>query len=410
MKISEDFPRYNMFNPKVPVWCVTPKEGRIIHRFFDTSPFSPSGRYMALFRMPFEDRLPGPGDIGQVVLVDLEKGSEEVVAETCGWESQVGANVQWGTTDLELYYNDVDTSNWTPVGVKINPFTGEKLIMEGCIFMISPDGKWAATTCPIRASVTQPGYGVIVPENMVKLNKEIADDDGIYLTDTLTGKCKLLISIKSILNNCVPKFNLEDFENGEFYGFQCKWNPQGTRLLMVLRWLSTDRSIRRLYVITMKNDATDVFVAIPAEEWGKGGHHINWAPDGEHLTMNLNIDGNGLRFVKVKYDGSGLHKILDDVVGSGHPTVHRSERFILTDAYLEDEVAFGDSTIPIRLIDLENGNDQCIVRIKTEQEYGFSLRIDPHPAWDKEFRYVAFNGYADGTRRVYVADLNSLLH
>jgi hypothetical protein len=410
MNISKRFPKYKSFEPKVPVWCVTPNEGRIIHRFFDTSPFSPSGRYMALFRLPYEDHLPEPGDKGQVVLVDLEAGKEVVVAESCGWESQVGANVQWGTTDFELYYNDVDTDSWTPFGVKLNPFTGEKLKLDGCIFMISPDGKWAATTCPIRASITQPGYGVIVPQHMVKINNETPEDDGLYITNTSSGECKLLISIKSILTNSTPKFNLEEFKDGEFYGFQCKWNPQGTRLLMVLRWLSKDRRTRKLHVITMKNDGTEVFVAIPSEEWGKGGHHINWSPDGEHLTMNLNIDGNGLRFVRVKYDGTGLHKILGEVTGSGHPTVHISEKYILTDAYIEDEVAFGDSTIPIRLINIENGNDQCIIRIKTEQQYGFSLRVDPHPAWDKEHRYIAFNGYVDGTRRVYIADVKNLLH
>lgn len=54
--------------------------GRIIHRFFDTSPMSPSSRYLALFRFPDEDQSPKPGDAGEVVLVDLETGKEQVVA------------------------------------------------------------------------------------------------------------------------------------------------------------------------------------------------------------------------------------------------------------------------------------------------------------------------------------------
>jgi hypothetical protein len=37
------------------------------------------------------------------------------------------------------------------------------------------------------------------------------------------------------------------------------------------------------------------------------------------------------------------------------------------------------------------------------------MRVDAHPAWDRAFRRVAFNGCPDGTRRVYVADLSSLL-
>ncbi|MBL7140558.1 MAG: hypothetical protein ISS74_06580 [Planctomycetes bacterium] len=39
----------------------------------------------------------------------------------------------------------------------------------------------------------------------------------------------------------------------------------------------------------------------------------------------------------------------------------------------------------------------------------FGVRMDPHPAWDPTFRFVAFNACPDGPRRVYVADLGALL-
>jgi len=77
------------------VWNATPTEGGAIHRFFDTSPFSPSGRYLALTRLPFEYRSPQPGDVALVVIVDLQTGEERTVAETRGWDTQVGAHVQW---------------------------------------------------------------------------------------------------------------------------------------------------------------------------------------------------------------------------------------------------------------------------------------------------------------------------
>ncbi len=51
----------------------------MIHRYWDTSPFSPSGRYLALTRLPAEDRLPEPGDVAEVVLVDLQAGGERVL-------------------------------------------------------------------------------------------------------------------------------------------------------------------------------------------------------------------------------------------------------------------------------------------------------------------------------------------
>ncbi len=92
--LMDVFPVYEEYDPIVPVFCVTPKVGQVIHRFFDTSPISPSGRYLAAFRMQYEDKLPLAGDKGEVIVVDLQTGEEEAVAETCGWESQLGANVQ----------------------------------------------------------------------------------------------------------------------------------------------------------------------------------------------------------------------------------------------------------------------------------------------------------------------------
>ena len=109
MKINNNFPRYKKFNPLIPVSCVTPDKGGCIHRFFNTSPFSPSGRYMALLHFPQEKRLPKPGELAEVVLIDLNSGKETIIAETKGWETQMGANINWGSEDTELYFNDVDT-------------------------------------------------------------------------------------------------------------------------------------------------------------------------------------------------------------------------------------------------------------------------------------------------------------
>src|SRR5687767_5427522 len=74
------FPSCTEFDAKVPIARIA--TGRIIHRFFDTSPISPSGRYVGLFRLPNETRTPQPGETGEVVVVDLQTGKERVVAES----------------------------------------------------------------------------------------------------------------------------------------------------------------------------------------------------------------------------------------------------------------------------------------------------------------------------------------
>ena len=102
----------------------------------------------------------------------------------------------------------------------------------------------------------------------------------------------------------------------------------------------------------------------------------------------------------------------DAVLGSGHPSLHPDGRHVVTDSYPGEPVAFGDGTTPLRLIDLAAGEEALLARIRTVPPFEGptrELRVDPHPAWDRTFRRVAFNACPDGTRRVYVADLSALL-
>jgi len=37
------------------------------------------------------------------------------------------------------------------------------------------------------------------------------------------------------------------------------------------------------------------------------------------------------------------------------------------------------------------------------------MSVDAHPAWDRSWRYVTFNAFVGGTRRVFVADMGCLI-
>lgn len=419
--LSNHFPQYTEFDPLVPTWCVTPDAGQCLHRFFDTTPISPSGRYLAVFRLPFEDRQGRPGEAGDVVLIDLVDGTERTIAQTCGWEPQMGANLNWGGTDNELFFNDVDTKSWKPFAWKLDPITGKRQKMDGTVYHASPDGKWLISSNLLTMRKTQPGYGVQAPTDAAPWNKGPVDNDGFYLTDTSTGKCRLIASIKEMLAKATPAVKIGDASQYEIYGFHSKFNPQGDRLMLSLRWFPlkdspqwdlfrTDHKAVRYAWITMKLDGSDMHCAVGPEEWEKGGHHATFFPDGKRISMNLNIDRDVMRLVEVNYDGTGLRKMTDKLPGSGHPTVHPDGRHVLTDAYTHEKLAFGDGTIPLRWIDLVSGTERCAVRIRTKTDSTDSvMRVDPHPAWCRDSRFVVFNAFAGGTRRVYISDLAPLL-
>lgn len=423
--INSNFPRYQEFEPRIPVWCITPNEGRCIHRFFDTSPISPSGLYLAALRLPFEDRLNQPGEEAEVILVDLEAGTERAVARTRGWEMQMGANLNWGATDEELCFNDVDTGDWTARLVKLNPLTGASEQVRGGLYHLSPDGRYAAAATLEAMRRTQYGYGVVVPDEHVPRNIGAREDDGLWITDVQSGERRLVLSLADAVQ-FIPGLEGERLEDWEIYGFHTKWNPQGDRLIFTIRRFlaAGPRRFSLLQagghtgqplhydVLTLRPDGTDVYNAVPAARWVHRGHHINWYPDGRTLSMNLGGFGEGLRLVRVNHDGTDLRPIFPDILGSGHPTVHPTGP-ILTDTYTHESMSFEDGTVPLRWI-TPDGVETCLARIgaRTEPQPDSTLRVDPHPAWDRTWRWVAFNGVrpGDNTRRVFIADMQPAIN
>jgi hypothetical protein len=422
-ELERFFPRHPSVMWQAPIWCITPQIDRCIHRFYDTSPVSPSGRYVALTRLPYEDKLPTPGDAAEIVIVDLQQGTTQIVAETRGWDSQLGAQAQWGADDQSLFFNDVDTLTWKPFGVRLDPTTGARKNLDGPIFMVSPDGKLAASPCLLRTARTQAGYGVVVPENHVPKNSAIAADDGIYLTDTETGACRLLISFAEIVERAKPAFDPEDFKSGSLYGFHVKWNPQGNRLLFVMRCQPHRGRLLR-NVITMKPDGSEVAVALHWRVWSRGGHHPNWCPDGKRILMNLKADGATMRFVRFDYEGTNI-EVEENFIGSGHPTLHPNGRIIVTDAYLGESAAAEHGKVPLRCMHIPTNSETVLVWVDARSTHDrlhalrvdprsthdrfHALRVDPHPAWDREYRMIVFNGYSEGTRRVFLCDMRNLL-
>jgi len=128
--------------------------------------------------------------------------------------------------------------------------------------------------------------------------------------------------------------------------------------------------------------------------------------------MNLNLHGDGLRLVSVRHDGIDLREFSRTLPGSGHPTLHPDGVHMLTDAYVTEPLAFRDGTTPIRWLDLPASTETQLVRIRTLS--GFAgprqeLRVDSHPAWDRDFRRIAFNACPEGSREVFVGDLSRLV-
>jgi hypothetical protein len=74
------------------------------------------------------------------------------------------------------------------------------------------------------------------------------------------------------------------------------------------------------------------------------------------------------------------------------------------------ESPWEDGTTPLRWVDMQADEEEVIARIPSDTGGGPTpLRVDPHPAWDSTHRWVTFNAFPDGTRRIFVMHMDSLV-
>ena len=75
------------------------------------SPYSADGKYLVALRTTFQDRMPGPQDVADIVLLDVDKKYAETRVEgTRGWNPQQGAMIYWNPEQpsRQFFFNDRD--------------------------------------------------------------------------------------------------------------------------------------------------------------------------------------------------------------------------------------------------------------------------------------------------------------
>lgn len=404
------FPSYHGGDTKQlsPSWILTSPDISSVHRFFDSSPFSPSGRYVGVTRMSVkENRDVFIGDTAEIVVIDLISGESKVCANTTAWDSQVGAHVQWGRNDNELYYNVIRNSSMGlfPKGVVLNMFTTSYQELDCPVYQVSPNGLYSAAPDLTMIKYTQLGYGVFVPHTFA--STDASKTKGLYLTDLTTGKCRLLVSL----------YDIAKFANiptdVPMYGFHTKWSSDGSMIMFVVRTLTSSNEgmiaslipsspkkarINHMFVVSVSGEILTHVVS-----WGSAcgllaarryndrithvvgdiavrgdGNHPNWIPGSHNISVNyrqtcdypLSSSVGSVPVWKIAvFDVDALIRdkrsptdsfrvsskapvasgnmlrggYISYPFGTGHPTYLPGGRYALVDAYLKEQRMFGSS-------------------------------------------------------------------
>jgi hypothetical protein len=388
----------------VPVTRVTPDDGFYAFTYFDVCPFSPSQRYLATTRLPFQDRIPRLGETADVCIIDLQAQSIRTVYTTKSWGFQTGANLQWGATDRRLYANDVIDGQ--AVCVQVDLETGEVTPFSGPMYHIAPDESCVIGSPLELLNVTQQGYGCPSedPDNPARLPPGAAKDQGLWCTDLKTNERTLLVSLADVAA-CLPES--PPAEGGTFYFWHSKFNKQGTRIMQILRCLLPDGSGgRNPIVFTLNPDGSDIRCTPFRPVWGAKGGHPNWHPDGRHVIRCASMGGKAMRYCQARYDGDEPSALSDTLSGGGHPSIEPTGRYIITDAFPDKQ------TVALRLADLtaDCERDVCLLpTIDRSRISNAALRLDGHPVWSRDYRRVCFQAARNGARQLFIADLSEAL-
>lgn len=408
-KKAYDFRPYRPGKTLSPVRCVTPDDGFYIHTFFDVCPWSPSGRYLACLRLPFQDRKPVWTDTADVCIIDLKERTIQTVYTTSAFGMQTGAQVQWGRTDRYLYFNDKsEKADGQAVAIRLDWQAGKVGELAGPIYHIAPDESGIIGFNLDLINHVQDGYGcVVAPQHRHKLGAGASKEQGLWYTDLRTNRKKLLVSLAEIYA-ALPDKDL--YKGLAFYLFHSKYNPQGTHIMQVVRARvpeSEEGKYKYGILTTFRANGSDIRVAVPAQLWKRGGNHPNWIPRGDHLLMNL-TPKDKMRFCTFRGDGSEFRILSETVLGSGHPSFERTGRYILSDSYPHESMALPDGSVPLRLFDTQTNREKDICTMFALGKVNPSvLRLDPHPAWHRDGRQICFNGAPGGRRQVFIADLSN---
>lgn len=400
MKQSYQFEPHASETCSVPLTRITPDDGYYVFTYFDVCPFSPSGRYLATTRLPFQDRIPVLGDTADVCVIDLEEQAIQTVYTTKSWGYQTGALLNWGTTDHHLYTNDVVDGR--AVCVRINLESGKTTAFSGPMYNIAPDESCVIGFPLELMDISQPGYGVPCkdPKNPQRLPPGASQDQGIWKTDLRTNKCSLLVSLADVAARLPGPLPRED---GTFYFWHAKFNRQGTRIMQVLRCLFPDNwGARNPTTFSFNPDGSDITYLPFTHAWDAKGGHSNWHPDGEHLLRNVIEPDGAQRYCQVRADGTKRTILSDRLTGGGHPSLEPTGRYIVTDARSDDRIV-------LLLSDLETHQERELCSLPTFEKERLKdtvLRLDGHPVWSRDYKKVCFQAVHQGARQLYIADLS----
>ena len=371
-------------------------EGPLHHFFgyYGMPPWDWSQRYMVVMQSEFSDRLVEADDTANIVLIDLESGEQRVIAETRAWNFQQGAMLHWlgEGPERQIIYNDREGDR--VVSVILDVESGERRVLDRPIAAVAPGGRYAASISYSRLRITRPGYGYAGIADARNTHPH-PDDDGLYLMDLETGESELIVSLKDAYDlEPVP----EGADDNLLWFNHVLFSPDDQRIFFMARIHDTDDR-RQTAGITVGTDGSELRTVLP---YSWGASHYDWL-DGERMVVTSRYQGERPWLHVYFTDGGDDHRPIapDEIRRDGHCHFSPDGRWMVTDTYPDNERM--QHLIIVRMEDEEVTE---LGRFHQPEAFRSAWRCDLHPRWSRDGQSICIDSTHDGTRQVYILELD----
>jgi hypothetical protein len=357
------------------------------------SPYSGDGRYLVALRTTFQDRMPGPSDAADIVLLDASRNyAETKVEETRGWNPQQGSMLYWNpeAPDTQFFFNDRDPKTGK-VFTALYDITARKRVREfrfdqmpvGNGGVKQTGGAFAAINYA-RMARLRPVTGYLGAWDWTGDVKH-PQDDGLFVVDAKSGQRKLIVSFRQMRDALVARH--PNIDEKPLFLNHTLWNREGDRIFFFVRgdFNAKDRINVPMTVRPDGSQLTEQRIFI-------GGH-----PEWDFKSRMLGAVEKKL----VVYD-TLAQQIVDTIGGpemfrdpEGDTALSRDGSWLVNGATTGATMHY---TV-VRRADRAYFHTEDFSRQGYE---GGDLRIDPAPCWNRQGDRFAFPALAkDGTRQMF---------
>ncbi|MDR1630218.1 MAG: hypothetical protein LBS36_08420 [Oscillospiraceae bacterium] len=367
---------------------LTPMEGHWFFGYYDHSDISPDGRHLLAHRTGFHDRSPRPGDVADIMILDLRAESFRQAARTLAWNFQQGSMLQWlPDTSGRFIYNQWRDGVY---GAVVQSPDGREQLLPRPVAALSPDGGYALSTSFTRMRDFRPVCGYPFGEDPFR-NQACPEDDGIFLMDMRTGESSLALSYPQMRALAGEP---EAGGRAKLCVNHLSFNTRGSRFVCLVRNFPAPGSGWKSALITANIDGSEPYLLLG---WSYASHY-HWK-DERVLALYGTLPGENTPQLYELTDRTQKARAIDEAFFTfdGHVSYSADRKTLLYDSY----PTRSDPHRKLIFYDLAAGKGELAGRFYSDPMIDGDIRCDLHPRWSPDGCAVTFDSIHEGFRGIY---------